>query len=108
MAVDENRVIDLYPAMSKNYTLKFVNVGIDDSDKAEFAFNTSITLPVIYVGINADNSSDLSNYKIGNEYFDYTETTKLYSAYNSTKYTFAGFATELVQSIIKNKKPIKK
>lgn len=81
LSIGSSRDINLYPAQSKLYTINFVTTNIDGEDLNNFEF-ANYTKPQIYLGINVDNSIDLSGYlpKI------------VYSKYNSDKYDFVGFS----------------
>lgn len=90
--VSDMKDINLYPAQSKNYTIKFVTYGIDASDSSQFEFKSGLELPVVYIGykdvsLSTDNTIDLSVYKIIDKLYD---TTKFA---NSTlnKYELLGF-----------------
>ena len=80
LSIGSSRDINLYPAQSKLYTINFVTANIDSEDSNNFEF-ANYEKPQIYLGINTDNSIDLSGYlpKI------------VYSKYNSDKYDFVGF-----------------
>lgn len=88
-----NRRIFLYPAQAKIYTLKFITEGVDSEDSTNFVFG-SYSTPTIHLGINDSNSINLANYMLSaGNYFDYSDLSKLYTSYDSTKYTFKGFAS---------------
>ena len=88
-----NRRVFLYPAQAKIYTLKFITEGVDSEDSTNFVFG-SYSTPTIHLGINDSNSINLANYMLSaGNYFDYSDLSKLYTSYDSTKYTFKGFAS---------------
>jgi len=74
----------LYPIICKHYTIQLITTGIDNTDETNFVVNDPIGVQptYTYLGINEEDTIDLSNY---------TYAT-VYSSYDADKYEFLGYS----------------